>query len=140
MMQRLLALFAGIITAMVVMMTVEQITARMYPVPEGFDKTNLEQIKAFKASLPEGAFLMVLLAHGLGTLLGALGASYLAKQEIPRMCGTITAAMLMLAIMSMMAQPHPTWFAPADVLVILAMCPLAIKLARKLGLSRSPDA
>ena len=140
MMQRFLALFAGMITAMAVMMVVHKVSLGMYPMPEGLDVKDPVAMEAYIGTMPKGAFLMVLLAHGLGTLLGCLGASFLAKQQTPRICATIVAAMLVLTVMNLINLPHPTWFAAADVLVVLLMWPLAVWLVGRFGLDQVREA
>src|SRR6185503_3301009 len=54
-----------------VIILIEQISGRLYPPPPGLRYGDTEAMKAFMASLPTAAFLMVLLAWGLGTFAGA---------------------------------------------------------------------
>ncbi len=135
---RLAALFAGFITAILVMMIFISTSVRMHPAPEGVDLNDPVQRQAYQDSLPALAYLLVAGGTMLGTLVGALGAAFMAKEQIARVCATIGGGMLVFSVMNIMNVQAPTWFAALTVGGVLAMIPLSIAIARAKGLDSAP--
>lgn len=130
---RLAALFAGFITAVLVMMIFNWTAIRLHPVPEGVDMNDPEQRQAFYESLPVLAYLLLIAGSTAGTVVGALGAAFLAKEQIPRMCMTIGAGILVWTLMNLINIHPPVWVMALSVLGVLGAVPVAMSLARKHG-------
>ncbi|HPF13138.1 MAG: hypothetical protein H6830_11915 [Planctomycetes bacterium] len=138
MFRRFSALFAGMITAMVVMLMVEGLSLKLYPPPEGFDPKDPEQIKAFMATLPASAYWWIIAGQALGTLIGSIGACFLARQELMRVCGTIGSVMVVLAVFNLTRLSHPAWFGVANIGTILAAAWLAYRIVRNRNFDAPP--
>lgn len=107
----------GACVATGVIILVEQFSSRMYPPPPGLDLSDPEALKSFIATLPAGAFLMVLLAWGLGTLAGAWVCARIAGRAMTTH-GVVLGAMLLVAgVTNMLMIPHPVWMWIAAFLV-----------------------
>ncbi len=130
---RIAALFAGFITAILVMMMFISTSVRMHPAPEGVDLNDPVQRQAYQDSLPALAYLLVAGGTILGTLAGALGAAFMAKEQIPRICATVGGGMLVFTVMNLMNVKPPMWFAALTVGGVLAVIPVAIAIARAKG-------
>jgi len=105
--------FFGACLAIGIIILVGQISGRMYPPPPGLDPSDRSAQAAFIASLPLGAFLMILLAWGLGTFAGALVCGKVAgRAKLAH--GLVLATLLLVAGTSnMMVIPHPLWMWPS---------------------------
>jgi hypothetical protein len=105
--------FFGACLATGVIILVEQISGRMYPPPPGISYADTEAWKAFIASLPVGAFLMILVAWGLGTFAGAwVCAKVAGRAKLAH--GLVLATLLLFAgVSNMFAIPHPMWMWPS---------------------------
>jgi hypothetical protein len=105
--------FFGACLATGVIILVEQISGRMYPPPPGLDYGDTEAWKAYIASLPVGAFLMILLAWGLGTFAGAwICAKVAGRAKLAH--GLVLATLLLFAgVSNMFTIPHPIWMWPS---------------------------
>jgi hypothetical protein len=87
-------------------------------------------MKIFVDSLPTGAFLIVLAAWTIGTFVGALVASVIARDKPLLHSGIVGAVMLLATIMNLMTIPHPTWMAASGLALIVAMTVLASRIAQ----------
>lgn len=92
-----------------VIILVELISGRMYPPPPGLDLRDPEVFKSYFAGLPVGAFLMVLVAWGLGTFAGAWVCARIAGR-LKVAHGLLLGALFLIAgVTNMLAIPHPAW-------------------------------
>ena len=105
--------FFGACLATGVIILTAQISGRMYPPPPGLDYGDTEAMKSFMASLPTGAFLMILVAWGLGTFAGAwICAKVAGRAKLAH--GLVLATLLLCAgVSNMFAIPHPIWMWPS---------------------------
>lgn len=116
----LLALLAGAGVAMVLIGGVEIASAGLYPPPQDLDPGDQEQMAAFVASLPTGAFLMILAAWTAGAIGGGFTAARLASCCRPLHAGIIGLLLIAGALATMRQIPHPGWMWAAGPLVITA--------------------
>lgn len=113
---------AGAVTAFVVILLMQQLTLRMYPLPAGLDVSDPEALRAYAATLPLGAFLMVLLGYAVAALAGGFVAAAVGRGRRPAL---LVAALLVFAsIVNLRTIPHPAWFWAANLLVV-GLLPLA---------------
>jgi hypothetical protein len=119
MLKRALGGLAGLVAGVVVIMIVQAVGHKVYPPPPGFDPSNAEALKALMASMPVGALLFVLLSYALGAFGGGLIAARIGKHLVPALVvgGLLTVA----SIMNLTMVPHPTWFAVANLLLVLPL-------------------
>jgi len=99
----------GACVAIGVIILVEQVSGLMDPPPAGMDFGDPEVFKAFVAGLPVGAFLMILVAWGLGTFAGAWVCARIAgRAKLTH--GVVLGALLLVAgVTNMLMIPHPAW-------------------------------
>ena len=70
---------AGIITALVVIMIFQRISAKLYPLPDGVDVKDMAQMEAAIATMPFGAVAFLLLSYILGSFAGGYTGSLLSR-------------------------------------------------------------
>ncbi len=133
--RNLLAIVAGVLAAFVLVGLIEALGHMVYPVPEGLDFTNPDQLQAYVQGLPVGALLFVLAAWVVATFVGGLVAASVARTR-PLLYSTIVGAVVLAAtIANLLMIPHPRWFAIAAVVAI----PIAAFVAARLRPARASD-
>lgn len=125
----LLAVVAGAVGAFGLISAVQVIGSSLYPLPAGMDPTNREAMSAYVATLPIGAFLMVLLSYALGGLGGGFVAAKLASTARFTHAGVIAILLIAAAVMNLMTFSHPVWFWVANILVLLLFPRIGARLA-----------
>ena len=115
--KRIGAVFAGLLSGMLVIMVIEMASSMVYPMPEGLDPEDAEAMTAFVASLPIGAFLFVLLAYAMGSFAGGFVAGKIGGSFVPPV---IVAALLEIgAAINLLQIVHPTWFMVVSLMICL---------------------
>jgi len=105
-----LGILLGSILCSMLILAVEFLGQLVYPLPDGFDRNDMEAMKALLANAPTGALLIVLLAYGVGTLAGAWLAAVIARRA-PMIHGMVVAGLhLLFSVANMLMLPHPAWF------------------------------
>jgi hypothetical protein len=120
----ILAVLAGSLVAFVLIAGIQFLNTSFYPLPAGLDPSNREAMSSFMATLPLGAFLMVLLSYAVGGLAGGFVAARLAPRAAQGHALAVAALLVGASIMNLTALPHPVWFMVANLLVVVLM-PLA---------------
>jgi len=118
-----LGLLSGIIVGAFVNGFIIQISGSIIAPPEGADLTTQEGLREAMSRFEFRHFIMPFLAHALGTLSGALVASYIAVSY--RIVWSMLIGALFFAGGAMMVSllPSPLWFDLTD--LILAYFPMA---------------
>jgi MFS family permease len=128
----ILAVIAGFVAASAVMMLIEMVNGRvLYPelgkLAEGV--TDKEVLRALLADAPVGAFLVVLLGWGLGSLLGGFLAARIGWNS-PVAHALVLGVLLTLAgIANNLMIPPPGWFWIPTLVVFLPAAYLGARLA-----------
>ncbi len=119
MMKNILSVIAGLIAGFLVIVIMEAISHKMYPLPPGFDldKADNEMLGLLMEIMPMGAFMMILIAYSLGSFSGGIiSAAISNKIHQPLMVGGV----LMLAgIINLLMIRHPVWFAVVSLFMYL---------------------
>ena len=104
-----LAVFLGLLLAMVVAFVLEIVGHLVYPPPPGLDLADPAALRSFTESIPAGAFVLLL----VGWLVGAAAGGWLAARLAPRApivhALIVGAIILMGAVSTMVMIPHPVW-------------------------------
>lgn len=104
------AVVAGIVVQFLLITIVQAISTQMYPMPEGMDPMDMEAMSAYVATMPLGAFLMVLLSYALGALGGAFTAAKIAGHSAQVHGGVVWGLGLLSNIFNLTMIAHPLWF------------------------------
>lgn len=115
----LLAVVVGAVIAFGLIAAVQLVSTRMYPMPAGLDPANREAMSNYIATLPVGAFLMVLLSYALGGLGGGFAAAKLAPKARFTHAGVIAILLIAASALNLMSFSHPVWFWVANIAVVL---------------------
>jgi hypothetical protein len=121
---------SGIVAAFLIVLLLELLGHAIYPPPPGINLHDPEALKTIIDQLPLGAIVMVLVAWGVGSFVGAFDAAAIAgRARITH--GMIVGGIVMsFAIVTMIVIPHPVWFMAASVFVVLIPALLGALLAK----------
>ncbi|MDA0705062.1 MAG: hypothetical protein O2805_00195 [Proteobacteria bacterium] len=125
-------IFAGVLGVAIAVLIVflsDELSHMMYPLPEGLDPTDYEALRPYIASMPLGAFLMVMGGWVVATLVGAVVAGRIGTAKAwvyPTLVGGL---MFAATTATLIAIPHPLWFSAVSLLAILASAWLAWKVS-----------
>lgn len=116
--KKILGTLAGVVVAFGLVALIEQIGHMVYPVPEGLDWADKEQLKSYIDTLPFGAFLFVLAAWSIGTFGGSWLASYIGKDN--RLAYIVGGFVFAATAVNFIMIPHPVWFSITAVVLIIS--------------------
>jgi sorbitol-specific phosphotransferase system component IIBC len=113
-----LVLLAGVIAAVLVVVLMDAVVGRIYPLPAGTDLSNPESMRQAIAALPAAAFLLLAVGWALAAGVGSYIAARLATHA-SAIHGLIVALFVLVATISNLARiPHPLWLWPAAIILI----------------------
>jgi len=132
MQRKILAVVAGTLAAVILIIAIESLGHAVYPVPDDIDFTDRAAVRAYTDSLPLGALLFVMAAWLLATFGGGVLASAIARKRPLVYCAITGGLVLVGTIMNLLSIPHPLWFSLVSVAGIVACVFLAARVARAL--------
>ena len=126
-MRRGFGVLVGAVVAVACMMTAEAINHRLYRIPQ-VDPKDKEAIQHLIATLPAGAFVLVLVGWLVGTLLGTFLAAKIGNSRVP---AYIVAALLLIGgIVNAVMLPQPIWYDALSILIFVAAPFAGIAMAK----------
>ena len=115
-----LVLLAGVVAAVLVVVLMDAVVGRIYPLAAGTDLGNPESMRQAIAALPTGAFLLLVVGWALAAGVGSYIAARLATHDFA-IHGLIVALFVLIATLSNLVRiPHPVWMWPAAIILIPA--------------------
>ena len=129
MIRKIAAVVIGTILAIVLIIVVESLSHVVYPPPTDIDMDDEEALKGYFSSVPAGALLFVAAAWMIGTFAGGMLATFIARESAVINCTIIGGLVLTGTVMNLISIPHPTWFAIASILAIIATTVVTSKVA-----------
>jgi hypothetical protein len=127
-MRKVLGVIAGFVVAVACMMTAEGINHRIYPIPNNINSRDTEAVRRLVATLPAGAFVLVLVGWLVGTLLGTFLAAKIGRSRVPAY--VVGALLLCGGIANIVMLPQPAWFDAVALLIFVAMPFAGIAMAK----------
>ncbi len=112
-MKKLWAVLTGIAVAVVVVIVGDILSHKIYPLPEGLDFTDQDQVAAYMKVIPSGALIAVIVGQLLGLLAGGLVVIKMAKESKP--LHIFCLIFILMSIMNLLMIAHPMWFAIASI-------------------------
>jgi len=120
------ATFAGVIAAFISMMFLEGLGHSLFPLPFKVDPNNIGAIADKLHLIPVQMYISVVVAHGLGLLIGLLIPKAIDKTSKISLY-IIGGFFLVGTIANLSMIPHPMWFAIADITIIALVGLLMIR-------------
>ncbi len=117
--RNIIAVITGLFVAFLATYFVYNINSSLFPISEDINPSDMDAMKEYMSSLPIGAFIIVIIAHIIGSFSGALTASKIALNHQKKLALFIGAFMLVMGIIRVILTPHPIWFMIIDIMVYL---------------------
>ena len=108
MIRDIISVIVGIIVGMFSIMSLHYLGMIFYPLPEGVNINNLEEISKYISVAPIGSLLFVMFAHIAGTFISGISAALISKNIIP--IYIIGGFFTLSGIYNIYILSHPTWF------------------------------
>ncbi len=132
MLRSVLAVILGLVIGSIVNMGLIYLGSELVPPPPGVDVSNADSIAASIHLYQAKHFIAPLLAHALGTLVGAVIAYSIAANHQQRAAWVVGCIFLIGGVVAALMIPAPIWFLSLDlVLAYLPMAWLGIKLSTR---------
>lgn len=130
MLRTILAVFAGLVVAMVVMITLEYFGMSLFPPPPGTRLDTEADLAALVASASLGKQAWVLLGWTIAAFVGGWIASRLSQRH--RTGAALAVGVLIVAgvVMNVSMLPHPLWMTVVGILLPVPAAWLATRLGR----------
>jgi hypothetical protein len=126
MVRSIIAVICGLIIGSVFNYAIVFLSWKIFPLPAAAE-SDPEKFKSYILALPATAFLLILVAHIGGTLIGGYVAAFIARRA-PLILGAIVGVFFLIAgIMNVVTLPAPIWF---DVVDLVLFVPAGIYGAR----------
>ena len=131
MLRTLLAVVAGVITAMLLMFALEAVGLMLFPPPAGLQINNEADLALLLEMSSTGKKLWVVSGWALASLAGGWVAARISRRH-PRGAAVAVGTLIVVGVvMNAMAIPHPLWMNALGVLLPLPMALLGARLARR---------
>jgi hypothetical protein len=127
------AIAAGIVVAYVTVVLINMLNHELFPPPVGLDFSDPDAIRPYLATLPIGAFLLILASSVVAAFVGTLLACYIGKGNPLLYGGVVGGFILAATIANFILIPHPLWLVIATLAGIVLSTLLAMKLAPTAG-------
>jgi len=115
--RRIGAVVVGLIVAFLLVAGAEGIAHKIYPPPPGANMNDMAQVKAFVATMPLSALLVVLAGWMIATFVATWLAARMAHTKFT---GYIVGGILLLAgIANAFIIPQPIWFSIASIVIYI---------------------
>ena len=111
----IMAVIVGTIIGSIVNTLIGFLNVQFFPLPEGltyfdlFDEANMEPIIEWIGTLPDTAFILVVIAHLSQAFMGGVVAALIAKRNMMCVALIVGSISLIGGIMNMSIIPSPVW-------------------------------
>jgi hypothetical protein len=122
------AVVVGLILAFVLVQAAEFGVHLRYPPPAGTNMRDMKAVKAFVATLPIPAFILVLAGWLVGTLAGTFVAARIGRNAVPAY--VLGAILLAGGMVNSIIIPQPVWFSAVSFIIYITMPILGWRLGR----------
>jgi hypothetical protein len=123
------AIAAGIVVAYVTVVLINLLNHALFPPPVGLDFSDPDAIRPYLATLPIGAFLLILASSVVAAFIGTLLACYIGRGNPLLYGGVVGGFILAATIANFILIPHPYWLVAATLVGTVLSTLLAMKLA-----------
>ena len=121
MLRLILGMIAGVFAGGLTTGIVEAIVhSFIFKPPPGFDASNPEALRIIMDEIPLGAKVGVIVAWGMGVLVGGTLAAFLTRRG-PMTAWWVGAILFGMAAMTMLSIPHPAWMWAAAIITTVVM-------------------
>lgn len=102
--------FAGLITAFIIMMIFEYINSYFFPLPDGLIISDSKAVQAFTATLPWTGYILVLIGWIIGSFKAGCVTTYLSRENTYKLSFVTGIILTLLGLINNLAIGSPTLF------------------------------
>jgi len=139
MLRDILAGVIGVAIAVFIVFLADMLSHMVYPMPAGLDPQDAEALRPYIASLPIGAFLMIMGGWVVATFVGSVVAGRIGTAKAWIFPTVVGGVMFAATTATLIAIPHPHWFTAISLIAILASAWLAYMVAPIGSSSHTPS-
>ncbi len=121
---------AGVVVAAAVMMAFEFTNSLLHPFPPGLDVFDADQVRAFAASMPLSALVLVALGWTIGSFAGGFVTTRIAHATTARLAAVTGAALTAGGVLNAWMIQNPWWFHFGGLPVFLIFAYLGFRVGR----------
>lgn len=114
------AVVFGVVTAVILIMIVQQAGHSVFPPPSNIDFQDMQAMAEYLDTLPIGALLFVMMSWVTGTFGGGLVACFISRNRSTVYASIVGGMVLFGTIFTLTTIPHPLWFSITSVIAIAA--------------------
>ncbi len=140
MLRDILAGIVGVVIAILIVFLAEELSHMMYPMPASLDPGNTADLRDYIATLPLGAFLMLMGGWVVATFVGAVVADRIGTAKAWIYPTLVGGFMFAATTANLILIPHPHWFTAVSLAAILVSAWLAWWVAVAIKASRPASA
>lgn len=114
------AVLLGVVTLGAVVMTLQQVSVALWPLPEGldpFDPAHAEAWTEYLQSMPRAAWLLAMTSEVAGAFCGAVVAGSMARDARKNVAGIVVGLGLALSVANWVSFRHPVWFVVGQIVL-----------------------
>ena len=132
MVRQLFALLLALVVGAVSISLLENAAHLLYPPPADFDFRDLGQLEELLKNLPFTAYILLILAHAIGSFLASWTAYKISRTDKMHHALLLGVMFTLGGISNLFALPyHPIWFAVLDSLVYLPLAYLGFRFSQR---------
>ena len=137
MLRDIFAGIAGVVIAALIVYLSDELSHMVYPMPASLDPADTEDLRAYIATLPIAAFLMVMGGWVVATFVGSVVADRIGTAKLWIYPTVVGGFMFTATTANLIAIPHPHWFTAVSLTAILISAWLAWRVAVAIRASRA---
>ena len=130
MLRDIFAGIAGVVIAVLIVFLADELSHMIYPMPASLDTSDIAQLRDYIATLPPGAFLVVMGGWVVATFVGAVVADRIGTAKVWIYPTVVGGFMFAATTANLILIPHPHWFTAVSLAAILLSAWLAWRVAR----------
>lgn len=129
MVRNVAAALAGIVTAFVMIMLIENLGHIIYPPPADLDVSDPEVMRPYIATLPFLALLFPMIAWVIATFAGTVLACKIGTANPLAFAAVVGGLVLAGTIANLIMIQHPLWYSAVSLVAIVASAWIAVRVA-----------
>ena len=129
MVRNVIGFITGLVVGFIVVAGIQMINYGMFPLPDGLETSDKEGMLKHIQTLPPLAYIIVYVAHILGSLLAAVVAVKIADNSKFRISMALGLFFTVVGLVNIATIPHPLWFSILDTFGYLPAAYLGYRIA-----------
>ena len=129
--QYVLPVVVGAMVGMILITLGEMWIETLYPLPAGTDKYDVDSLARAMKTMPDKAFVLLLVNYAICSFLSGLIATLISKRVTLRPPLVVGIVLTLAGLYNVINLPHPLWFSVLNLLVYLPFAYLGYLVIRK---------